>query len=54
MHVHVNAITGVYVFLMVVIGLGVANLLAMKFAGHPAADAWRPIADGNCPMTAAK
>lgn len=43
MHVHINAITALYVFLVCVAGFGIANLLAMKFAGHPAADAWRDI-----------
>lgn len=48
MHTHVNATTGVYVFLFAVIGFGIANLISMKFAGHPAADAWRDIyGNGN-------
>ena len=39
-HVHVNAVTALSVFLMVIAGLGLANIIAMRFRGHPAADAW--------------
>lgn len=39
-HVHINAASVVVTFLAVVVSLGTANLIAMKYQGHPAADAW--------------
>lgn len=39
-HLHINAATAVSVFLMAVITLGLANIIAMRYKGHPAADAW--------------
>lgn len=39
-HLHLNAATAVSVFLMAVVTFGLVNLLAMKYRGHPAADAW--------------
>ena len=42
-HVHVNGATIVATFLSVVVAFGAANLLAMRFRGHPAADAWLDI-----------
>lgn len=39
-HVHINTASVLVVFLSVVVTLGTANLLAMKYQGHPAADAW--------------
>mgnify|MGYP006283556719 CR=1 FL=1 len=38
--VRVNAAGVIAVVAMVVVGFGLANILAMRFAGHPAADAW--------------
>jgi hypothetical protein len=39
-HVHINAASAVTIFLAVVVTFGLANVVAMRFRGHPAADAW--------------
>lgn len=43
MHVHVNALSLFVTFLGMVALFGVANILAQRYAGHPAADAWADI-----------
>jgi hypothetical protein len=47
-HLHVNAATAVSVFLMVVVTFGAANLVAKKYEGHPAADAWLDLFGSGC------
>ena len=37
-HLHVNAATAVSVFLMVIVTVGTANIVAKKYQGHPAAE----------------
>jgi hypothetical protein len=39
-HAHISAASAVTVFLAVVVTFGLANVIAMRFKGHPAADAW--------------
>ena len=47
-HLHVNAPTAVTVFLMVIVTVGTANLIAKKYEGHPAADAWLDLIGSGC------
>lgn len=47
-HLHVNAATAVSVFLMVIVTVGTANLVAKKYQGHPAADAWLDLFGSGC------
>lgn len=43
MHMHINGAFLLASFLAAVIGFGILNIVAMKFRGHPAADAWSDI-----------
>ena len=47
-HLHVNAATAVTVFHMVIVTVGTANIIAKKYEGHPAADAWLDLLGSGC------
>lgn len=38
-HVHISALQGFITILYVIVGLGIAHILARRFEGHPLADA---------------
>ena len=40
MHVHVSALQGFITFLYVIATFGIFSALALRFKGHPAADAF--------------
>jgi hypothetical protein len=47
-HLHMNAATAIAVFLMVIVTVGTTNIIAKKYAGHPAADAWLDLIGSGC------